>query len=43
MAERRGYGNHFQNGYLGRDLSRTGWGRKWDFIIVHERPRMVWQ
>jgi aminopeptidase N len=30
------YGNHFQNGYLGRDLSRTGWGRKWDFIIVHE-------
>lgn len=30
------YGNHFQNGYLGRDLSRTGWGLKWDFIIVHE-------
>ncbi|HEY5086725.1 MAG TPA: M1 family metallopeptidase [Gemmatimonadaceae bacterium] len=30
------YGNHYENGYLGRDLSRTGWGLKWDFIIVHE-------
>lgn len=30
------YGNHYQNGYLGRDLSATGWGLKWDFIIVHE-------
>lgn len=30
------YGNGYQNGYLGRDLSRTGWGLKWDFIIVHE-------
>jgi aminopeptidase N len=30
------YGNHFENGYLGRDLSRSGWGLKWDFIIVHE-------
>jgi aminopeptidase N len=30
------YGNGFQNGYLGRDLSGTGWGLKWDFIIVHE-------
>jgi aminopeptidase N len=30
------YGNHFQNGYLGRDLSGSGWGLKWDFIIVHE-------
>ncbi|HKW09758.1 MAG TPA: M1 family metallopeptidase [Gemmatimonadaceae bacterium] len=30
------YGNHFKNGYLGRDLSATGWGMKWDFIIVHE-------
>jgi aminopeptidase N len=24
------------NGYLGKDLSGTGWGLKWDFIIVHE-------
>src|SRR5579872_1539179 len=30
------YGNHFENGYLGHDLSGTGWGLKWDFIIVHE-------
>ncbi len=30
------YGNKFMNGYLGRDLSGTGWGTKWDFIIVHE-------
>ena len=30
------YGNGFANGYLGRDLSHTGWGLKWDFIIVHE-------
>ncbi len=30
------YGNHFENGYLGRDLSGTGWGLRWDFIIVHE-------
>ncbi len=30
------YGNKYMNGYLGRDLSGTGWGLKWDFIIVHE-------
>jgi hypothetical protein len=30
------YGNKFQNGYLGGDLSGTGWGLRWDFIIVHE-------
>lgn len=30
------YGNHYMNGYLGRDLSNTGWGLKWDFIIIHE-------
>ena len=30
------YGNRFANGYLGRDLSGSGWGLKWDFIIVHE-------
>ncbi len=30
------YGNHYQNGYLGRDLSHTGVGLRWDFIIVHE-------
>ena len=30
------YGNKFKNGYLGRDLSGSGWGLKWDFIIIHE-------
>lgn len=30
------YGNKFKNGYLGRDLSETGWGLKFDFIIIHE-------
>ncbi|WP_448702281.1 M1 family metallopeptidase [Mucilaginibacter sp. AW1-3] len=30
------YGNKFGNGYLGRDLSGTGWGLKWDYIVVHE-------
>ena len=30
------YGNQFKNGYLGRDLSGTGWGLKFDFIIIHE-------
>ena len=31
-----GYGNKFADGYLGTDLSGTGWGLKWDYIIVHE-------
>lgn len=30
------YGNGFQNGYLGHDMSGTGWGLKFDFIIIHE-------
>ena len=30
------YGNHYLNGYRGRDLSGTGLGLQWDFIIVHE-------
>lgn len=30
------YGNGFQNGYQGKDLSGTGWGLKFDFIIIHE-------
>ena len=30
------YGNKFQNGYLGRDLSGSGWGSNWDYIIIHE-------
>ena len=30
------YGNQFKKGYLGADLSGTGWGLKFDFIIIHE-------
>lgn len=30
------YGNNYKNGYLGSDLSGTGWGLKFDFIIIHE-------
>ena len=30
------YGNGYQNGYRGHDLSGTGWGMKFDFIIIHE-------
>lgn len=36
------YGNKYQMGYLGRDLSSTGWGLKWDFIIVHESAHEWW-
>ncbi|UCA60914.1 M1 family metallopeptidase [Chryseobacterium rhizoplanae] len=30
------YGNDYQNGYRGKDLSGTGIGLKWDYIIIHE-------
>jgi len=30
------YGNKYKMGYLGRDLSMTGYGLKFDYIIVHE-------
>ncbi len=30
------YGNGYQNGYRGNDSSNTGWGDKFDFIIIHE-------
>ncbi|MFH1943470.1 MAG: M1 family metallopeptidase [bacterium] len=30
------YGNGYKNGYGGRDVSHTGLGMKFDFIIVHE-------
>lgn len=30
------YGNGYENGYRGTDLSLTGWGLKFDFIIIHE-------
>lgn len=30
------YGNKFQNGFWGMDMTGTGWGKKWDYILVHE-------
>lgn len=30
------YGNKYMNGYLGNDMSGTGVGLKWDYIIIHE-------
>ncbi len=30
------YGNDYQNGFAGRDISGGGPSTKWDFIIVHE-------
>jgi aminopeptidase N len=30
------YGNNYANGYRGRDVSGTGLGMGWDYIIVHE-------
>lgn len=30
------YGNRYKFGYGGRDASGSGWGMKWDFIIIHE-------
>lgn len=30
------YGNRYFNGYRGSDLSGSGFGLKWDFIIIHE-------
>ncbi len=30
------YGNRYKNGYLGKDRSGSGWGLKFDFIVVHE-------
>ena len=36
------YGNQYSMGYLGRDLSGTGWGLKWDYIIIHESAHEWW-
>jgi aminopeptidase N len=30
------YGNDFKNGYKREDISETGQGLKWDFILIHE-------
>ncbi|MBK6781442.1 MAG: M1 family metallopeptidase [Gemmatimonadetes bacterium] len=36
------YGNRYLNGYLGRDLSGSGRGLSWDFIIIHESAHEWW-
>lgn len=36
------YGNKYQNGYLGTDLSGTGEGMKFDYIIIHESAHEWW-
>ena len=30
------YGNQYRNGYLGKDRTQSGFGDKFDFIIIHE-------
>lgn len=30
------YGNDYMNGYRGTDISGSGWGLEFDFIIIHE-------
>jgi aminopeptidase N len=36
------YGNGYANGYRGTDLSGTGHGLEWDFIIIHESAHEWW-
>jgi aminopeptidase N len=36
------YGNKYKNGYLGHDLSHTGIGLQWDYIIIHESGHEWW-
>ena len=36
------YGNRYLPGYLGRDLSGTGEGLTWDYIVVHESAHEWW-
>ena len=36
------YGNGFANGYRGRDLSRSGAGLKFDYIVIHEMAHEWW-
>lgn len=36
------YGNKYMKGYLGKDLSGTGLGLKWDYIIIHETAHEWW-
>lgn len=36
------YGNKYRNGYLGNDLSASGYGKLFDFIIIHESAHEWW-
>lgn len=36
------YGNKYKNGYLGFDLSGSGEGLKFDYIIIHETAHEWW-
>jgi aminopeptidase N len=36
------YGNNFKQGYLGSDLSGSGYGLKFDYIIIHESGHEWW-
>jgi aminopeptidase N len=36
------YGNRYLNGYRGTDVSGTGLGLTWDYIIVHESAHEWW-
>ncbi len=36
------YGNQYVDGYLGHDVSGTGLGLQWDFIVVHESAHEWW-
>ncbi len=36
------YGNGFKNGYRGFDLSGSGEGKKFDYIIIHESAHEWW-
>jgi len=37
------YGNGYHNGYLKGDLSGTGWGLKFDFIIISKKDYNDWK
>lgn len=36
------YGNKYKFGFWGIDLSRTGWGSKFDYMVVHESAHEWW-
>ncbi|TAE68460.1 MAG: M1 family peptidase [Bacteroidetes bacterium] len=36
------YGNRYMNGYLGSDLTNSGEGNKFDYIIIHETGHEYW-